>query len=107
MDPRQIRPARPQARQDQQIQRYSILGAILLCTLISGLLGDSLIGVYRYEVGEAIPRGWRWLLGEPVQTFGTQTFALLFGIVLLGFALGGVWFLARIGLRMLRDLLQQ
>lgn len=107
MDPRQIQPPRAQARPEHQIQRYSILGAVLLCTLISGLLGDSLIGVFRNNIGDPIPRGWRWLLGESVQTFGTQTFALLFGIILLGFALGGVWFLAQVGLRMVRDLLRQ
>lgn len=85
------------------VQRYSILGGVLLCTLISALLGDSLVGVYRIDVGDAIPRGWRWLLGAAEQSFGTQTFALLLGVILLGFAFGGMWFLARTGLRMLRE----
>jgi hypothetical protein len=82
--------------------RYSILGVVALCTLISGLLGDSLVGVYRIAEGEAIPRGWRWLLGASEQSFGTQSFALLFGVILLGFALGGAWFLVQMGIRLLR-----
>lgn len=84
--------------------RLSILGAILLCTLIAALLGDSLIGVYGIEVGAPIPRGWQWLLGEPIQTFGTQTTALLLGVLLFGFALGGGWFLAAVAIRWLRGL---
>lgn len=103
MDPRQFSPPRLQPPDDHTIQRYSILGGVLLCTLISGLLGDSLIGVFWIDVGDPIPRGWRWLLGAAEQSFGTQTFALLLGIVLLGFALGGLWFLALAGLRILRD----
>ncbi len=89
MDPRQFIPQQPAVRRDTMIQRYSILGAALLCTLIAGLLGDSLLGVYGIDVGESVPRGWRWLLGVEAQTFGSQTFALLMGVVLLGFALGG------------------
>lgn len=89
------------------IIRYSILGAVALCTLISGLLGDSLIGVYRIDEGEAIPRGWRWLLGASEQTFGTQSFALLFGVILLGFAIGGAWFLVQMGIRLIRSQLGQ
>lgn len=86
--------------------RLSILGAILLCALIAGLLGDSLIGVYRIEVGEAIPRGWRWLLGTAEQTFASQTTALLLGALLLGFGMGGFWFLFVVGIRWLRSQLQ-
>lgn len=85
------------------IQRYAILAGVLIFTLISGLLGDSLIGVYRIDVGDAIPRGWRWLLGAAEQSFSTQTFALLVGVILLGFAFGGMWFLARTTLRMVRE----
>ncbi len=92
-------------RSENQVQRLSMLGAILLCTLISGLLADSLLGAWQIELGQATPRGWRWLLGSPIQTFATSTFALLFGVLLLGFALGGVWFLAAMGLRWLRHLL--
>lgn len=102
MDPRQLPPRRPATVDDNLIQRYSILGGILLCTLISGLLGDSLIGVYRVDVGEPIPRAWRWLLGAAEQSFSTQTFALLLGVILLGLAFGGMWFLAVTGLRLVR-----
>ena len=87
---------------DHLIQRYSVLGAIVLCTLISGLLGDSLLGVRQIERGETIPNGWRWLLGDATQTFRTETIALLAGVILLGFALGGAWFLAGAGWRWLR-----
>jgi hypothetical protein len=75
MEPRQYVPQRTR-RGDNLVVRYSILGVVALCTLISGLLGDSLIGVYRIDEGEAIPRGWRWLLGASEQTFGTQSFAI-------------------------------
>jgi hypothetical protein len=101
MDPRQYAPQRATGN-DNLVIRYSILGVVALSTLISGLLGDSLIGVYRIDEGEAIPRGWRWLLGASEQTFGTQSFALLFGVILLGFAFGGAWFLLQIGIRYLR-----
>ncbi len=87
-----------------RIFRLSILGAILLCTLIAGLLSDSLLGVYGIAEGEPIPRGWQWLLGAPTQTFATQTMALLSGALLLGFALGGGWFLAAVAIRWLRGL---
>lgn len=100
MEPRQYIPQR--APNEKVIIRYSILGVVALCTLISGLLGDSLVGVYRIDVGEAVPRGWRWLLGASEQTFGTQTFSLLFGVILLGFAFGGGWFLVQMGIRFLR-----
>jgi hypothetical protein len=100
MDPRQYVPPRPHT--DQTIQRYSIMGVVLLITLISGLLGDSLVGVYRIEVGEPLPRGWRWLLGAAEQSFGTQTLALLLGVILLGVAVGGAWFLIQLGVRWLR-----
>ena len=90
------------ARTGRLIQRYSVLGAILLCTLISSLLGDSLLSVWQIEPGAPIPNGWRWLLGGPVQTFRTETLALLVGVILLGFALGGVWFLIAAGWRWLR-----
>ncbi len=102
MDPRQFAPQQRQAPDDHTIQRYSILGGVLLCSLISGLLGDSLMGVFWIEVGEPIPRAWRWLLGGPEQSFGTQTAALLLGVILLGFAAGGLWFLLITGLRLLR-----
>jgi hypothetical protein len=102
MDPRQVLPP-PRARSEHVVVRYSILGVIALCTLISGLLGDSLVGVYRIEEGEPIPRGWRWLLGASEQTFGTQSFALLLGIILLGFAFGGAWFLIQMGIRYIRS----
>ncbi len=101
MDPRQYLPPRPQT--DQTIQRYSIMGVVLLITLISGLLGDSLIGAYRIEVGEPLPRGWRWLLGASEQTFGAQTMALLLGVILLGVAIAGAWFLIQLGVRWLRS----
>lgn len=102
MDPRQYIPQRARSG-DNVVIRYSILGVVALCTLISGLLGDSLVGVYRIDEGEAIPRGWRWLLGASEQTFGTQSFALLFGVILLGFAIGGAWFLIQMGVRFLRS----
>lgn len=102
MDPRQFIPQQRARGGDNLVIRYSILGVVALCTLISGLLGDSLVSVYGIEVGETIPRGWRWLLGATEQTFGTQTFALLFGVVLLGFAFGGGWFLVQMGIRFLR-----
>ena len=101
MEPRQYIPPRPQSN-DNLVIRYSIVGVVALCTLISGLLGDSLLSVYRIDEGDAIPRGWRWLLGASEQTFGTQSFALLFGVVLLGFSLGGAWFLIQMGIRYLR-----
>ncbi|HXF63395.1 MAG TPA: hypothetical protein VNK95_17330 [Caldilineaceae bacterium] len=88
---------------DQMVFRLSVLGAILLCALIAGLLGDSLIGVYQIEVGAPIPRGWRWLLGTAEQTFASQTVALLLGALLLGFGLGGCWFLLLVGIRWLRS----
>jgi hypothetical protein len=91
-----------QATDDKSLQRWTIIATILLCTLISGLLGDSLLGVWRIAVGDAIPRGWQWLLGSDLQTYRTQTVALLLGVVLLGFALGGVWFTFVTGLRWLR-----
>jgi len=92
----------PSAGSEHPVQRYSVLGAIILCTLISAVLADSLLGVWQIEEGEAIPAGWQWLLGNPVQTFRTETMALLAGTVLMGFALGGVWFLAGAGWRWLR-----
>lgn len=92
----------PMAGSERVVQRYSILGAILLCTLISGLLADSLLSVWQIEEGEAIPAGWQWLLGSPVQTFRTETLSLLIGAVLMGFALGGVWFIVAAGWRWLR-----
>ncbi len=102
MDPHQYSPP-PRGRSEHVVVRYSILGVIALCTLISGLLGDSLVGVYRINEGEPIPLGWRWLLGSSEQTFGTQSFALLFGIILLGFAFGGAWFLIQMGIRYIRS----
>ncbi len=102
MDPHQYVPQRSTRGGDNAVIRYSILGVVALCTLISGLLGDSLVGVYRIDEGEPIPSGWRWLLGSSEQTFGTQSFALLLGVILLGFAFGGVWFLAQMGIRFLR-----
>jgi hypothetical protein len=103
MDPRQYLPQqRARNRDNNVVIRYSILGVVALSTLISGLLGDSLVGVYRIDVGEPIPRGWRWLLGTSEQTFGTQSFSLLFGAILLGFAFGGGWFLVQMGIRYLR-----
>lgn len=85
-----------------RVQRYTVLGVILVCTLFSAILADSLLGVWRVYIGDPIPGGWRWLLGSPVQTFRTETIALLVGVVLLGFALGGVWFLLAAGFRWLR-----
>ncbi|MCC6169510.1 MAG: hypothetical protein IT329_19985 [Caldilineaceae bacterium] len=103
MDDRRLPFERPApARDEHRTVRLSILGGILLCALIAALLADSLLGVYVIDAGEAIPRGWRWLLGAPEQTFATQTLALLFGVLLLGFALGGFWFLAGVALRRLR-----
>jgi hypothetical protein len=87
---------------DNLIYRLSILGGILLCALTSGLLGDALLGVYGLDIGAAVPGGWRWLVGGPQQTFATQTRALLFGVALIGFALGALWFLAGVGMRWLR-----
>ena len=101
MNPRQYIPMRP--RTDQVVQRYTIMGVVLLITLISGLLGDSLLSVYRIEEGEPLPRGWQWLLGAAEQSFSTQTFALLGGVVLLGLACGGLWFLIHLGVRWLRS----
>ena len=98
-------PRRSRSSNEQRIYRISILGAVMLCALIALLLGDSLVGVYRIDVGEAIPRGWRWLLGASEQSFGTQSFALLFGVTLMGFAFGGLWFLAQVGFGWLRNLL--
>jgi hypothetical protein len=102
MDPRRFTPQQRQAPDDHTVQRYSILGGVLLCSLISGLLGDSLLGVFWIEVGEPIPRAWRWLLGAAEQSFATQTAALLLGVLFLGFGAGGVWFLLLTGLRLLR-----
>ena len=91
-------------RSDSPIQRYTALAIILLCTLISFLLASSLLGAWSIGVGELIPGGWRWLLGGSVQTFRTQTVALLLGVTLMGFALGGVWFFVTAGFRWLRRL---
>ena len=102
---RTVTPAQPpqSAPQDRTPgPALPVLGAILLCTLISGLLGDSLLGIWRLEPDAPIPGGWRWLLGSPVQTFRTETIALFVGVVLTGFALGGVWFLITAGWRWLR-----
>lgn len=85
-----------------QIQRLAILGAILLCTLIAGLLAESFLRTWRIDIGQPIPRSWRWLLGSIDQTFGTQTVALLLAVLLLGFALGGCWFLAVRGVQWLQ-----
>ncbi|NJN81005.1 MAG: hypothetical protein HC802_01090 [Caldilineaceae bacterium] len=79
------------------------MGAVLLCTLISAILADSLLSVWQTEIGEPISRGWVWLLGGPAQSFGTQTAAFLLGIVLLGFAFGGVWFTVALGFRWVRS----
>ena len=106
MDPRQYVPQRgdeaDNRNADNVVIRYSILGVVTLCTLISGLLGDSLLSVYRIEEGHPIPRGWRWLMGVTDQTFGTQSFSLLFGVILLGFAFGGAWFLFAQAIRFIR-----
>jgi hypothetical protein len=107
MDPRQHVPQRLNQADghnaDNVVIRYSILGVVTLCTLISGLLGDSLLGVYRIDEGDPIPRGWRWLLGVTDQTFGAQTVALIFGVILLGFAFGGIWFLFVQAIRFIRS----
>jgi hypothetical protein len=87
---------------DNRIQRYTVLGIIAVCTLISAILGDSLLGVWGVDIGEPIPGAWRWLLGDTIQSFRTQTVALLVGGILLGFALGGVWFFIGAGYRWLR-----
>src|SRR4051812_21161582 len=106
MDPRQYVPQRARSADnrsaDNIVIRYSIMGVVVLCTLISGLLGDSLLGVYRIDEGEGIPRGWRWLMGASVQSFDTQSFALFFGVILLGFAFGGIWFLVARAIRFIR-----
>jgi len=111
MDPRQPAPppapprrvAQAPAPVPQNIQRYTIIGIVALCALIAGLLGDSLVGVYRMDQGEAIPRGWRWLLGAAEQSFSTQTMSLLLGVILLGFAAGGAWFLVQLALGWVRS----
>jgi hypothetical protein len=87
---------------DNRIQRYTVLGIIAVCTLISAILADSLLGVWSVEIGEPIPGAWKWLLGDTTQSFRTQTVALLVGVVLLGFAFGGVWFFIGAGYRWLR-----
>jgi|SRR3954465_13159763 len=111
MDPRQVVPQRTNQADDHStdniVIRYSILGVVTLCTLISGLLGDSLLGVYRINEGDSIPRGWRWLLGASAQSFGTQSFALLLGVILLGFAFGGIWFLFALAIRFIRSQLRR
>ncbi len=91
-----------QTLDDHLVFRLSILGGVLLCALLATLLGDSLLGVYGIAEGEPLPRSWQWLLGAPVQSFATQTTALLLGVLLLGFALGGFWFLAGVALRWMR-----
>jgi hypothetical protein len=101
-DPRRSFERLTPALDEHRSVRLSILGGVLLCALIAALLGDSLLGVYGIDEGGAIPRGWSWLLGASAQTFTTQTLALLFGILLMGFALGGFWFLAGVMLRWLR-----
>jgi len=106
MTRQQVPPRRSRPGNEQRIYRFSILGAILLCALIALLLGDSLISAYRIDVGASLPRGWRWLLGADEQNFGTQTFALLLGVTLVGFAVGGLWFLVRVTLGWLRNLLR-
>lgn len=98
-------PRRTRTAAEQRIFRLSVLGAVLLCALIALLLGDSLIGVYRLDVGETIPRGWRWLLGASEQSFGTQSTALFAGVVLMGFAFGGLWFLLQVASGYVRTLL--
>jgi hypothetical protein len=103
-DPRRIFEQPPQALDEHRIYRLSILGGVLLCALIAALLGDSLLSVSVLAEGAAMPGGWRWLLGADAQTFATQTLALLLGVLLLGFALGGFWFLAAVALRRLRRL---
>lgn len=55
----------PAARTEHLVQRYSVLGAILLCTLISGLLGDSLLGIWRLEPDSAHPRRLALAAGQP------------------------------------------
>ena len=100
MTRQQFPPRRTRPGNEQRIYRFSILGAILLCVLIALLLGDSLISAYQVDVGSVAPRGWRWLLGADAQTFGTQTFALLLGVTLMGFAIGGLWFLVRVRYRL-------
>ena len=102
MGPSNVRPGSSHQQFNGQTQKLTILGAILLCTLISGLLGDSLIAAWSIEIGLPTPRAWRWLLGSETQTFSTQTFSLLFGIALLGFAFGGTWFLAAAGFHWIR-----
>ena len=82
--------------------RWTVIGAVLLSTLISGLLADSLIGASLLSVGEPLPFVWGWLLGSAVQTVGTATVALLLGVLLLGFSLSGLWFLLVLGARTLR-----
>ncbi len=82
--------------------RWTLVGAVLLSTLVSGLLASSLIGASLRAVGEPLPFVWRALLGSAVQTGVTSTVALLIGVLLLGFSLGGLWFLIVLGARLLR-----
>lgn len=93
------------ARNNQKdvIQRWTVLGAIGLCVLVCGLIADSLLSAWKIPVGDPAARGWQWLLGGPEQTFRGETIALLAGSLLLGVTLGGLWFLAAVGLNWLRD----
>ncbi len=86
------------------VQRYTVLAVIVLCTVICLLLALSLLSAWGVPESEAVPSGWRWLLGTDVQTFRSETIALLLGTVLLGFAVGGIWFLLAAGWRWFRRL---
>lgn len=90
------------SNQSNLIQRWTVLGVIGLCVLVCGLMADSLLSAWEIPVGEPAARGWQWLLGGPEQTFRGETIALLVGSLLLGVTLGGLWFLAGVGLNWLR-----
>ncbi len=92
----------PEPKLRNPTARWTLIGVVLLSTLFSSLLANSLIGTSLRALGEPVPFVWRWLLGSPVQTGGASTVALLLGVLLLGFSLGGLWFLIVLGVRTLR-----
>lgn len=87
---------------DASLQRWSVAGAVLLVTLVSGLLGESTLRVALTPIGEPAAGSWMWLLGTSVQTVGSSTTALLLAALFFGLSLSGVWFLIALGVRTLR-----